>query len=197
MRIKFIQNTIDFLRGKKSIKKALKKYRQNKRQKALIAKYLNDSKCLIIYPPQGLGDILYICLLLSEYKKLFGKKILMIVRKAYFAQLARLFYEEVDEILFEPDYENSLIKAIKLDKKALNIENLLYERGMKWESFRINLCKILNLNPNSRLYTTSKFKFEANFDFTFKQGKTIVFSPHATSCPKCVPDEFWCEWGRF
>lgn len=69
MRIKFIQNTIDFLRGKKSIKKALQKYRQNKRQKALIAKYLNDSKCLIIYPPQGLGDILYICLLLSEYKK--------------------------------------------------------------------------------------------------------------------------------
>lgn len=28
MRIKFIQNTIDFLRGKKSIKKALQKYRQ-------------------------------------------------------------------------------------------------------------------------------------------------------------------------
>ena len=194
MKIRFIQNAIDIIRGKKSVKDIVLHHKN----KLLIRKYLKSAEYQIIYPPQGLGDILYICLLLKEYKEINGKKIVMIVRKHYFKQLTQLFAKEVDEtLLIGYDLEH-LISHIKKNKSVLNIEAELYEKGMKFISFRINLIQILNLPKNTKLKTDTDFEFKTeNFGIEHKKGKTIILSPHATSCPKCVPDEFWLSLADF
>lgn len=194
MRIQFIQNIIDVIRGKKHAKDIVLYHKK----KLLIRKYLKSAEYQVIYPPQGLGDILYICLLLKEYKKLNGKKIVMIVRKHYFKQLTQLFAKEVDETLLIGYDFKRLISYVKKNKSVLNIESELYEKDMKFISFRTNLIQILNLPKDTKLQADTCFEFKIeNLGIEYKKGKTIMLSPHATSCPKCMPDEFWLSLAEF
>lgn len=200
MKIKLLQNIVDIIRGKQAVKeilsetifdpKTLKKWRWRFR----FYKRLYCKEWQIIYPPQGMGDILYICLLLKEYKKLYRKKILLIVIKPYFKQLAEIFTKEVDEVLLASGENFSFISRLKHHKNVLNIEAELYEKGMKWESFRINLIKIMKLNENAKLemLTCPTFKLK-DTSVSFVKGKSVIISPHATTCPKCVPDSFWTD----
>lgn len=188
MKIKFLQILIDYARGKKSLKREFSEFRANLKFKNKIKKYLYAPHHKIIYPPQGLGDILYICLLLGKFKKNSGiKKVLLVVRKRYFGDLARLF-SEVDEVVFI-SYDREFDK---MHKNVLNIEHELYEKGMKWISFRINMAKLLSLSEDISLPKPFKIA-PCEFDFSFKRGRTIIISPHATSCPKCVPDALWLD----
>lgn len=195
MQIKIVQNIIDIIRGKKTARQIMQFYKdnfKNYKNKLLLCKYLKSTEYKIIYPPQGLGDILYICLLLREYKIIYDKKIIMIVRKHYFKQLTQLFEKEVyDTLLFNYDYER-FITRIKKSEIVLNIESELYEKDMKFVSFKTNLIEILGLPKNATLTTNTCFEFKIdNLTIHYKKGKTIILSPHATSCPKCVPDESW------
>lgn len=139
-----------------------------------------------------MGDILYICLLLHEYKKVYHKKIMIVVIKPYFKQLADIFAQEVDETLLASGEVFAFISRTKHHKNVLNIEAELYEKGMKWESFRINLIKVMKLNENARLQMLTRPIFTLkDTSLDFKKGKSLIISPHATTCPKCVPDSFW------
>ncbi len=189
MKIRIFRDIIDIIRAKKTPKDILREWAWSFR--ALKWRYqlrarLRDTAWQIIYPPQGMGDILYICLLLCEYKKAHRKKIALVVTKPYFKQLAEIFALEVDEVYPSND------TPLKHHKNVLNIEAELYEKGMKWESFRANLINVMKLDENARLQMQTRPIFTLNdTSLAIKNGKSVIISPHATSCPKCAPDSFW------
>ena len=200
-----MQNIIDIIRGKKTARQVVQFYKDNieaTKNKLLLHKYIDSAEYRVMYPPQGMGDILYICLLLKAYKKIHKKKIVVIVRKPYFKQLVQLFDKEVyDTLLFGYNLDN-FMSHIKQNKAILNIEAELYEKDMKFVSFKTNLIEILGLPKDTKLWweggadTCFEFKTDS-LNINHKKGKTIILSPHATSCPKCVPNDFWIALAEY
>ena len=75
----------------------------------------------LIYPPQGMGDILILALGMEEYKKINNNpKVAFIVHKKHFVNLCRIFSENIDKIIFI----NKTPK--KMPKYVINVSDRTY-----------------------------------------------------------------------
>lgn len=153
----------------------------------IINKFLQNEEYIVIYPPQGMGDILMVATLLDSYKKKFNKKVCIIVTKKHFVNLLENFSETIDKIIFcKKKY-----KFIKNNKKILDLEKKVYENG-EFITLKYNIAKVLDLDENTPLYLPKNIDFN-KIELPFYPANGIIISPYAISCPKCVPDDFWIK----
>lgn len=151
-----------------------------------IQKCLLNKNFVVIYPPQGMGDILMIAALLDSYKKKFNKKVCVIVTKKYFVNLLEIFSETVNKIIFS----KKKYKFINNNKNILDIEKII--NTDKFINMKYNIAKALDFDENTPLYLPKKIDFN-EIELPFNPVNGIIISPYAISCPKCIPDEFWIK----
>ena len=151
-----------------------------------IQKCLLNKNFVVIYPPQGMGDVLMIAALLDSYKKKFNKKVCVIVTKKYFVNLLEIFSETVNKIIFS----KKKYKFINNNKNILDIEKII--NTDKFINMKYNIAKALDFDENTPLYLPKKIDFN-EIELPFNPVNGIIISPYAISCPKCIPDEFWIK----
>lgn len=149
--------------------------------------YCLNKDYVIIYPPQGLGDILILCLFLKSYKEKHKKKVVVLVTKNHFKQLCGMFNEIIDDIIFVKK-RPKLIKIIK--KRFINLENI-YKKPVQFVSIEHNIAKELDILENNEYFSNYK-SVEMDFE-NIQKGKTVVIAPYAVTCPNDIPKKFWCD----
>ncbi len=164
---------------------AIPKYKYTKQ---LIHKYnelYGKGDCVIIYPPQGLGDILACCCAL-EYLKFKEKNVFVAVRKKYFLDIKDFFPKNsIRMILVEKDLSEFPRKGY------LPLSLKMYHKIKPFISMKHNMCQALDLSPNVILNNQYEKKKEFNEIPPIREQKTIVISPFAVSCKEELSFDFW------
>ena len=138
----------------------------------------------IIIPPQGLGDILYILLILSGKEE----KYTIFLTKKYFGDLCNLF----PEVISKKVYMNQL----PYSPYALYKFSDIYK-----ESYQENFYKLFK-NVNGGEFNKEKhIPISVNAVKTFNKlnlvsGKTVLILPEAKSCPNITSD-YWLKYAQF
>lgn len=180
--IKFLAKILCILIPFKALRK---KIRNN------ILLYFNTNKNFlknkeIIFPPQGLGDILYILLSLENMKD--EKKYLFILRKKHFQNLCSLFPNVVEQTIISldlPSCENFLYQHFHIYKKQ-EFDNFL---DLFKDATRVDIKR------------DHYFNFDKNYKVKFvKDGfilnKTVLILPESVSCPNEISKEYWIEYAN-
>lgn len=141
-----------------------------------------DDNSEIFYPPQGLGDILFVCSLMKEYKKINPeKRVIICVTKQHFYDLAKLYKEDVDEVIFYKEH----FSIEKMEDKIYK-DKTFYEIYHSVESFKYLFTKALGMKNESQFCYPEIEKIEDN-----SLKNTILIAPDTVSCPKIIDDDFW------
>ncbi len=159
--------------------KSLRKKFRNK-SLSLLTKYINKG---IIFPPQGLGDILYILLSLENK---YDKKYTFLLTKKHFKDLCLLFPNVVKEAL--------VLNEISWSEDYLYQHNEIYKK-QKANSF-LELFKNATSTEIKRDYS---FNFDVNYKNDFvKEGfllnKTVLILPECVSCLNEATKEYWIKY---
>lgn len=149
-----------------------------------------DSSYHFFVIPQGLGDILFVLMYLTEYrKKNPQQKIAIIVEKKHLLSLVKLFSSEIDLIL--------KVKLSLCAKKVLSRFHFLYPEIYNSNFPQPNLLaacrKSLGLISNAKKYIPnveiSNIQ-KNNLDQLIFQ-KTALIATDAVSCSKIISDSEW------
>lgn len=146
----------------------------------------------IIYPPQGLGDILVLLIGLQYLKKQnSNKKFAIIVTKKHFKDLCKIFNKSYDELLFLPNIK-------KIPSFVNNISEKIYSKNSSFEKFEIaiwnsiGIKQYLNFNDIPKIDSNKKID-ELFSKGIYKKGKTVLICPEANTSISCFPENFWLD----
>ncbi len=151
-----------------------------------------DPSYRLVFIPQGLGDILYFCSYLKEYRQLYaGKKLALIVTKKHFCDLIML-YKKYWEKLFYID--------VNLFGKIDNSRFIYYEPWIynpdKPEDHLIHAVKQgMGVNRSATPYYPtiyiSQYEKRRMEKLIKKSGKAVLISPEAVSCSVNITQDEW------
>mgnify|MGYP002509928937 CR=1 FL=1 len=152
---------------------------------------LEQSHILILIP-QGLGDILYFCSYIKEYRRLHaGKKIALIVTKMHFLNLIMLYKEFFDAVLY---IDINLFNKVD-DSKFIYYEPWIYNPDNPQEHLITAVKQGMGINMNVIPYYPtiyiSKYEKIRIRKLIPKPGKTILISPEAVSCSVDITESEW------
>lgn len=151
----------------------------------LLLKYYNFRKYKLIFPPQGLGDILFVCALSQEYKKKYpNEKFILWVTKKHFYDLAKLYTKKLDGVILYK-YPSSKYNVENLVNK-IYLNKTFQELFENNKSFKSLFTYALKLNDDAELYYP---KLDNKDDKSL--SNTILIAPEAVSCPNNIDDKFW------
>lgn len=144
------------------------------------------NKDIVIYPSEGLGDLLYITALLPEIrKKNQYSKIKIILSKPYFKDLLYMFDIFYDEII--ENYSNIKYKSnVNILKNLCKNPSVHFIDGIK---------RSLNLSLQSSLYIP-ELKISKKINEIFKkyeliENKTFIIAPDSISAVEQIADNVW------
>lgn len=151
-----------------------------------------DSSYIIVTMPQGLGDILFFCIFSKEYRRLHPQnKLALLVTKRHFLNLAELYRDCFDKIL----YVDADIFS-KIDSSRLTFYyHLIYDE----KNPQVHLADAVrnaigvgnNVNPYYPvIYVSAKEKRRIQ-KLGVQRGRTVLISPEAVSCSIDASEEDW------
>lgn len=166
------------------LKKAFYKLKNN-----TLLGYYNALGYKLIFPPQGLGDILILLLGLRQYKAQYPtRKVGVIVTKKHFYNLCEIFSKHVDKIIYLP-------KVNKVPSFVLNIQELIYGENSHFDRFEEAILNTIGVTYSQDLHNVPEIKqsdsVKKMFESKYRKGKTILITPEATTSRKCFSDDFW------
>ncbi len=169
-----------------TVLKELSKVKNN-----VVLNFYNLKGYKIIYPPQGLGDILILLRGLKLRKENNpNEKIAIIISKKHFKDLCLIFKDSYDKIIYLPSI------TPKTPKFVLNIVHLIYGNDSHIDKFdesilnAIGVQKIDNYLPKIEISEKTDKLFEQGI---FKKGKTVLIAPEATTSRNCFSPDFWLD----
>ncbi|MBE6419472.1 MAG: glycosyltransferase family 9 protein [Akkermansiaceae bacterium] len=144
-----------------------------------------DRDVQIIFPPQGLGDILIVCALLKEYKKNHpNKKIVIWVTKRHFKELAELYSNYIFDIIHYNRRPNSADNVLNID--AIYRNTTLFNLCQKYKKLKNSIAEAMNISNSCELvYPEIEHINEPSI------SNTILIAPDAESTPKIISDSEW------
>lgn len=146
----------------------------------------------IIYPPQGLGDILILLVGLQYLKKINPKKkFAVIVTKKHFKDLCEIFNKSYDKLIFLPNIK-------KIPSFVNNIVEKIYSENSSFEKFEIAIWNSIGIKQELNFKNIPKIDSNKKIDELFskgiyKKGKTVLICPEATTSKNCFPKNFWID----
>lgn len=169
--------------------KIIKKINKIKNKLILLWYKMNNYK--IIYPPQGLGDILFLNFGLQYLKKKKTKtKFAVIVCKKHFMDLCKIFNKIHDALLFMPTLE-------KIPNFVNNIEEKIYSHNSSFEKFEVAIWNAIGISEYINFPDIPQIEIDKKIDNLFKtklkKGKTVLICPEATTSPDCFAKNFWID----
>jgi hypothetical protein len=167
-------------------KKELEVKQINKRIQAL------GQSHIFILIPQGLGDILYFCSYIKEYRRLHtGKKVALIITKKHFLDLIMLYKEFFETVLY---IDISLFNKVD-DSKFIYYESWIYNPDNPQEHLITAVKQGMGINVNTMPYYPtiyiSRYEKLRIKKLIPKPGKTILISPEAVSCSVDIAESEW------
>lgn len=150
-------------------------------------KVYGRDKYIVIFPPQGLGDILACCCGV-EYLERQGKKVIILVNKKYFADIAAFFPQDYLTIHFTKKWFSE-----KTYKNYMPLSHKMYFPKHPYISMKHNICLAMDISP--KVIFHNHYKINKNFEGLplIKENKTVFLSPFATSCKDELDYKFWDE----
>ena len=161
----------------------------NKIKSIVLFNYYSLLGYKLILPPQGLGDILILLLGLRKYKEKAPKeKVGIIVTKKHFYDLCKLFSDNVDKIMYLP-------KLSYFPDYILDIAKIVYGPNSHFDRFEEAILQTIGVNYNKELHILPKIKQTKKvlemFKSKYKEGKTILITPEATTSQNCFQENYW------
>ena len=148
--------------------------------------FFNKITVKMLFPPQGLGDILFICALLKEYKKSNpNENIVLLTMKKHFYNLVKLYPDEICTAMSCDEYPPAS-PLIKFLDKEIYENKTFYDLCENNKTFKSLFTKALNIREDAELYypPIEEVKEEAF-------SKTILIAPDAVSCFNVMNDDMW------
>ena len=153
-----------------------------------------DDSYIIVVMPQGLGDILFFCIYAKEYRKMHsGRKLALVVSKLHFLDLANLYSQCFETILYVP-------AAIfdKVDNTRFTyFFPMIYDEKNPQTHLAVAVRRAMGIeNCNTPyypiIYVTKKVKKMIE-KYHFPRGKTVLVAPEAVSCTIDMTEEDWVK----
>ena len=140
---------------------------------------------LILFPPQGVGDVILVCALMKEYKKNNTNKDLSLwIRKKHFYDLAKFYLAEICDVIYSQSLSDySSLENIDVKIYAGKTFHDLYVNNKNVKSM---FTKAMNIPEDAPLYYPPMEEIK---DDTL--SKTILIAPDAITCPKIIEDDVW------
>ena len=157
----------------------------------------NSTSCFLV--PQGLGDILFFLMFVKAYReKNPSEKIAICVTKNGFLNLAELFSDELDFILYFPsllNYNNIV------NDKLIYLHPKIYNPNDKQQNLLDSVRNAMGLKkdverfiPNVNFMNNEVQEIDRIIN---NENKIALIAPDATSCSKLINDKEWCELADF
>ena len=147
---------------------------------------------IFVVMPQGLGDILYLCLYIKQYRHLHdGKKVALIVTKKHFLDLAMLYKEFFETIL----YININLLGKVDNSKFVYYEPFVYNADNPQDYLDNAIKQGIGIDIHAVPYYptiyVSQYEKKRIEKLIPKSGKTILISPEAVSCSVDINENEW------
>lgn len=149
---------------------------------------------IVVVMPQGLGDILYFCLFLEDYRREhIGNKIAFIVTKKHFMDLAILYKHLIDKIIY---IDSSLLNKVD-NSRFIYYYPQIYNENNPQEHLMHAVKQAIGVNINAipyypTIYVSQHEKWTIRKTIS-KPGKAILISPEAVSCNVDITETEWID----
>lgn len=161
----------------------------NRIKNKILPCYYNFLKYKLIFPPQGMGDILILLLGFAKYKEKYpNRKVGIIVTKKHFYNLCEIFAKNIDKIIYLPKLDN-------VPNYVLNIAELVYGKDSHFDRFEDALLETIGITYNLDLHNLPEIKqskaVKKMFDSKYPKGRTVLITPEATTSKNCFSSDYW------
>lgn len=151
-----------------------------------------DTSYRAVFMPQGLGDILFFLMYVTEYKRVIPEeKVAVVVTKKHFMQLAELFAERIDALCYldmaeEPAWRSRMVYHYD---GIYNCEPQLYLLRAVRHAIGLPETARAYLPPLPRSAGIDRLEQKCEL----KKGAAVLIAPDAVSCNVEISDEVWCR----
>ena len=159
---------------------------------------LGGNRYIVVYPPQGLGDILQVLMHLQGLKAIYpGKKVALVITKPHFLELAKLYHKVTDKFLYLSQDQCEILAKSRYGELFRSSWWKVYDEKSPRLYFHYAVMAAYGIPAHTPAYIpkiqASRKTLRHLNSLGIKNGGTVIIAPEAVSCDEVISLEVWMK----